>query len=81
MPIHLTGFLPDGHEDDSLKFELLVDPSYNDEILKYLHQKDLNAMCEGLLDLTPEQVVYISRLVGEPIPMGLDILIGVVSVK
>jgi hypothetical protein len=81
VPTHITVFLPDDHEDDSLKFELLIEPSYNDEILKYLHHKDFNAMSPGLWDLTPEQVAYISELVGQPLPMDLEMLIGVVRAE
>ena len=79
MRIHITGFLPDDHEDDLLKFDLLMDPSYNGQILEYLGHKDLIAMSEGLWDLAPEQVSYISELIGEPLPSDLEMLIGVVS--
>ncbi|WP_256261444.1 pyocin S6 family toxin immunity protein [Pseudomonas gingeri] len=34
MFLCISGFLPDNSHDDSLKFELCLDPSYNEKIVK-----------------------------------------------
>nr|WP_256577481.1 pyocin S6 family toxin immunity protein [Pseudomonas sp. R37(2017)] len=47
MYLCISGFLPDSSEDDSLKFELELDSSVNDEIVNLLGHKSLNAMAEG----------------------------------
>ncbi|UVJ46429.1 pyocin S6 family toxin immunity protein [Pseudomonas sp. LS1212] len=77
MYLCITGFLPDNAEDDSLKYELDVDISFNDQIVQLLGHRSLNAMAEGLWPLTSEQVAQISELIGQTIPTDLEILIGV----
>ena len=77
MYICITGFLPDDDTDDSLKFEVYLDQSYNDEIVKLLGYSNINSMAEGLSDLTLEQIEKISRLTGQKLPDDLQLLIGV----
>ncbi|CAD5201055.1 pyocin S6 family toxin immunity protein [Pseudomonas sp. FEN] len=77
MYLCLTGFLPNNDEDDSLKFELCLDPSHNEKIVSLLGYKNLNAMAEGLWDLSDSQVREISALIGKELPTDLEMLIGV----
>ncbi|NWB50619.1 pyocin S6 family toxin immunity protein [Pseudomonas gingeri] len=77
MYLCITGFLPNNDEDDSLKFELCLDPSYNEKIVSLLGYKSLNAMAEGLWDLSDRQVREISALIGQELPTDLEMLIGV----
>lgn len=74
--ICITGFLPDD-EDDSLKFQLYIDESYHRQIVRLLGYSSLNAMAEGLTELSQEQIEEISRLAGETLPGDLRLLIGV----
>ncbi|MCE0461349.1 pyocin S6 family toxin immunity protein [Pseudomonas uvaldensis] len=76
MNICVSGFLADSSVDDSLKFELYLDFSFIEEILKILGHKDINAMAEGEWLLTDEQAMAISKMVGEPIPTDLKLFIG-----
>ncbi|VVO09749.1 pyocin S6 family toxin immunity protein [Pseudomonas fluorescens] len=55
MYLCIGGFLPDSAEDDSLKFELDLDDSFNDEIVQLLGYRSLNAMAEGEWLLATEQ--------------------------
>jgi hypothetical protein len=75
--IHITGFLPDYDEDDSLKFEFYIDESYHQQIVRLLGYSSLNAMAEGLMELSQEQIEEISRLTGKTLPGDLRLLIGV----
>ncbi|MFZ0157356.1 pyocin S6 family toxin immunity protein, partial [Pseudomonas sp.] len=43
MYLCISGFLPNGSEDDLIKFELDVNASFNDQIVKALGHKSLNA--------------------------------------
>ncbi|MNL12917.1 hypothetical protein D3C87_1338000 [compost metagenome] len=76
MYLCITGFLSD-NEDDSLKFELNLDSSFNDQIVQLLGHRSLNAMAEGLWPLTSEQIAQIFELIEQSIPTDLEILIGV----
>jgi hypothetical protein len=73
----ITGFLPDSFEDSSLKYELDIDTSLNEQIVELLGHKSLNEMASGEWLLTAEQVQQIAGLVSETIPPDLDIFIGV----
>ncbi|MDY7065823.1 hypothetical protein PsexTeo8_22720 [Pseudomonas extremaustralis] len=77
MYLCISGFLPNDPEDDSLKFELDVDSSFNDQIVQVLGHKSLDAMAEGEWLLTSEQVAQISELIGQALPTQLKLFIGV----
>ena len=76
MYVCITGFLPGNTEDDSLKFELDLDPSLNEQIAQIVGHRSLNAMSEGLWVLTDKQASQISSLIGQPLPTHLSLLIG-----
>ncbi|WP_226501936.1 pyocin S6 family toxin immunity protein [Pseudomonas sp. MWU16-30322] len=77
MYLCITGFLPDSFDDSSLKYELDVDPAFNDRIVKLLGHKSLNAMAEGEWLLTAEQSQQIAMLTDEFIPTNLELFIGI----
>lgn len=77
MYLCINGFLPDSAEDDSLKFELDLDGSFNDEIVQLLGHRNLNAMAEGEWLLTGEQAAQISKIIGQSLPTHLKLFIGV----
>ena len=69
--------LPNNSDDDLIKFELDVDGSFNDQILKVLGHKSLSSMAEGEWLLTDEQVTLVSGIIGQALPSDLKLLIGV----
>jgi len=75
----ISGFLRGVNEDDSLKFDLDLKESYNSRILQLLGHRSLNAMAEGEWLLTKEQVIEISKIIGESLPTDLDLFIGVLA--
>lgn len=77
MYLCISGFLPDSAEDDSLKFELDLDGSFNDEIVHLLGHRNLNAMAEGEWLLTSEQAGQVSKVIGQSLPTHLKLFIGV----
>ncbi|WP_213937633.1 pyocin S6 family toxin immunity protein [Pseudomonas sp. dw_612] len=77
MYLCISGFLPDSAEDDSLKFELDLNASFNDQIVKLLGHKGLNEMASGEWLLTTEEAQQIALLVNQPIPSDLKLFIGV----
>lgn len=77
MYLCISGFLPDSTKDDSLKFELVLDASFNDQIVKLLGHKSLNQMASGEWLLTIEQVQQLALLINQPIPGDLNLFIGV----
>jgi len=77
MYLCITGFLPDSFEDSSLKYELDVDTTFNDQIVQFLGHKNLNEMASGEWLLTAEQAKKIGNLIGQSIPRDLEIFIGV----
>lgn len=77
MYLCISGFLPDSTEDDSLKFELDLNASFNDQIVKLLGHKSLNEMASGEWLLTTEEVQQIALLINQPIPSDLKLFIGV----
>ena len=77
MFLEITGFLADGSEDSSIKFELNVQPEFEKAVLDILGWKNLAAECDGELPLTDEQVRKISSAINEQLPMTLDMFIGV----
>lgn len=79
MFLYIFGFLFDTSEDDSLKLQMKIDPSFNDEIIKRLGHESLNAMAEGDWPLTDEEVTTISWIIRQPLPADLQLLLGVVA--
>lgn len=79
MYLCISGYLPDDDEDDSLKFDLDLDKSFNDQIVQFLGHTNLNAMAEGEWSLMREQVVEISETIGQSLPTNLDLFIGVLA--
>ncbi|MFL6606883.1 pyocin S6 family toxin immunity protein [Pseudomonas alvandae] len=79
MYLSISGFLPAEDEDDSLKFDLDLNESYNSRILQLLGHSSLNAMSEGEWLLTKEQVIELSQIIGESLPTDLDLYIGVLA--
>ena len=77
MYLCISGFLLDSTEDDSLKFELDIDGSFNEQIVQFLGHRSLNAMAECEWLLTSEQVAHLSSIIGQPLPTDLKLFIGV----
>ena len=80
MTVHIypciSGFLADSNEDDSLKFELDLDEALITEILPILGLQCTNEMAAGEWPLSTEQVMQMSTLVGRPLPIDLQLFIG-----
>ncbi|WP_085726488.1 pyocin S6 family toxin immunity protein [Pseudomonas sp. R37(2017)] len=76
MHICISGFLLDTSEDDSLKFELDLDSSLNEEIATLLGHKSLNAMAEGEWLMSSEQIAQVSKAIGQSLPTHLQLYIG-----
>jgi hypothetical protein len=76
MHVCISGFLQESSEDDSLKFDLKLAPSLNEQIAQLLGHRSLNAMAEGEWLLTNEQAIQISSLIGQPLPIHLSLFIG-----
>ena len=77
MYLCISGFLPNDPEDDLIKFELDVDHSFNDQIVQALGHKSINAMAEGEWQLTSEQAARISEILGQELPIDLNLFVGV----
>jgi hypothetical protein len=77
MYLCISGFAPNHSDDDLIKFELDVDGSFNDQILKVLGHKSLSSMAEGEWLLTDEQITLVSGIIGQALPSDLKLLIGV----
>ncbi|MDD2049944.1 pyocin S6 family toxin immunity protein [Pseudomonas putida] len=77
MYLCITGFLPDNFEDTSLKYELAIDATFNNQIVQLLGHKILSEMASGEWLLSADQVLQIATLINEQIPSELDIFIGV----
>jgi hypothetical protein len=79
MHLCISGFLPDNDEDDLIKFELVVDGLFNEQIVQFLGHPNLNAIAEGEWLLTGEQVEQLSSIIGQPLPNNLKMFIGLES--
>lgn len=79
MYLCIHGFLPDNDEDDSLKFKLKINGSFNDQIVQSLSHRSLDEMAEGEWLLTNEQVTRLSSIIEQPLPTNLDLFIGVIA--
>jgi hypothetical protein len=77
MYLCISGFLPNNSDDDLVKFELDVEGSFNDHILKVLGHKSLSSMAEGEWLLTDEQITLVSGIIGQVLPSDLKLFIGV----
>jgi hypothetical protein len=53
------------------------DGSFNDQIVKALGHKSLNAMAPGEWLLTDEQITLVSGIIGQALPSDLKLCIGV----
>lgn len=76
MHLCISGFLPDNNEDDFIKFELVVNESFNERIVQFLGHRSLNAMAEGEWLLTAEQVAQLSSTIGQSLPTDLKMFMG-----
>lgn len=76
MYVCITGFSPDENEDDSLKYEICLDPRHSEKIAQILGHKNLNAMAVGDWILTSAQAEQISQLIGNTFPTGLRLFIS-----
>ncbi|WDH25640.1 pyocin S6 family toxin immunity protein [Pseudomonas chlororaphis] len=79
MHLYLTGFLPDGFDGTSLKYELGVAPEFEQKVMDILGWESLAAEADGELPLTKEQVSQITVAIKESLPDHLDLFIGVVA--
>ncbi|MCD5974890.1 hypothetical protein ALP94_01885 [Pseudomonas savastanoi pv. glycinea] len=79
MHLHIFGFLRNSSEDDSLKFQLKIDSSFDEIILQHLGQPSLDAMAEGDLLLESDQVLQLASIIGQPLQTDLKLVIGVVA--
>ena len=77
MYLCITGFLPGDNGDTSLKYELKVPSAFQQPIVSLLGHKSLNAMASVEWLLTADQVKQIAALINEPLPLDLDVFIGV----
>jgi hypothetical protein len=77
MHLCISGFLPNNSDDDLVMFELDVEGSFNDHILKVLGHKSLSSMAEGEWLLTDEQITLVSGIIGQVLPSDLKLFIGV----
>ena len=77
MFLEITGFLADDCEDSSIKFELDVQPEFENAVMDILGWENLAAECDGELPLTEEQVRKISSAINEQLPVTLNMFIGV----
>ncbi|RON86606.1 hypothetical protein BK635_06600 [Pseudomonas chlororaphis] len=79
MHLYLTGFLSDGFDYTSLKYELDVAPEFEQKVMDILGWESLAAEADGELPLTKEQVMQIAAAIKESLPGHLDMFIGVVA--
>jgi len=77
MFLEITGFLAEDSEDSSIKFELDVQPEFENAVMDILGWENLAAECDGELPLTEEQVRKISSAINEHLPVTLNMFIGV----
>jgi hypothetical protein len=76
MHLCITGFLSNDADDDLVKFDLEIDEAFNEQIVKYLGHRSINAMAEGEWPLTSEQVNGLSSIIGQTLPKDLNMFIG-----
>ncbi|NWB50618.1 pyocin S6 family toxin immunity protein [Pseudomonas gingeri] len=79
MNLCISGFLPEGNDDEFIKYDLDVEPEFESELLELLGHASLNDMAVGEWPLTLEQVQQISAVIKQKLPLDLDLFIGVVA--
>jgi hypothetical protein len=77
MFLWISGFLKGDDEDDSLKYDLDVQPKHEAAVMRILGWNSLDESPDGEWLLTNEQVQEIAVAVNEQLPMELDLFIGV----
>jgi hypothetical protein len=79
MNLYITGFLVDDSVDSSLKFDLDIASQFEDYIMAVLGWASLEEESDGDLPLSRDQVNQISMIIGEQLPIDMDLFIGVVA--
>lgn len=77
MLLWISGFLKGDVEDDSLKYDLIVQPEHELAVLGILGWKNLEESPNGEWLLTSEQAQAIAAAVKMQLPTELDLFIGV----
>jgi hypothetical protein len=77
MLLWISGFLKGDVEDDSLKYDLIVQPEHELAVLGILGWKNLEESPNGEWLLTSEQAQTIAAAVNMQLPTELDLFIGV----
>ncbi|WP_448107486.1 pyocin S6 family toxin immunity protein [Pseudomonas azerbaijanoccidentalis] len=77
MVLWISGFLKGDDEDDSLKYELTVQPELDALVMTVLGWKSPGESADGEWLLSNEQVRQISSILKEQLPVELDLFIGV----
>lgn len=77
MFLWISGFLKGEDEDDALKYDLTVQPEYEDAVIAILSWKNLAESPEGEWLLTNDQAKQISMAINEHLPTDLELYIGV----
>jgi hypothetical protein len=77
MFLWISGFLKSDDKDDSLKFELIVQPEFEGFVMSILGWKSLDESADGEWLLSDEQVQKIASALNEQLPSDLDLFIGV----
>ena len=77
MLLEITGFLIDDGEDDSIKFALDVKTEFEQAVMDILGWESMEAEVVGDQPLTTTQIEEIAHVIKEPLPLDLDLFIGV----
>ncbi|WP_419710908.1 pyocin S6 family toxin immunity protein [Pseudomonas sp. NFX224] len=77
MFLWISGFFKGDDKDDSLKYELTVQPEFEGVVMGVLGWKSLDESADGEWLLSDEQVQKIASALKEPLPSELDLFIGV----
>jgi hypothetical protein len=77
MLLWISGFLKGEDEDDSLKYDLTVQPKHEVAVIDILGWKSLNESPDGEWLLTAEQAQQIAVAINKQLPVELDLFIGV----
>lgn len=78
MGIWITGYLPDDHDDQFIKYERDVDTTFNGALLALLGHARIEELAVGAWPLSEDQVRQVSSVLGLPLPLDLEIFISVV---
>lgn len=73
----ISGFLKRDNEDDSLKYDLAVQPEHEATVMEILGWKNLTNSPDGEWLLTEGQAKQIAAAIHERLPTELDLFIGV----